>query len=146
MFVCANRFAKEQVIAVTLKGLPLPCPLNALYRAIPVRVGKFGRAIAHKMVTSKRGRLCKEELVAAIRRQLSGNGPGLNRPCQLTYSIVAPDRRPRDVDCYEKQLLDCLQLSGVVADDVHIKQISKEMMPYTKRPGWIDLQLIELPA
>lgn len=133
-------------IVVALRRLPLPCPLNALYMSIPIRVrAGSGSRIVQKLVATTRARKCKLAVIAAIRAQLGGDGPRIDRPCTLSYTVTIPDRRKRDLDCYEKQLLDCLQAAGVVADDARIVQISKEMMPEPKRPGWIDLEVSALP-
>lgn len=119
--------------------LPLPCPLNALYRAIPIRVGK---RMVQKMVKSKRGREREGLIVAEIRRQLGGPGP-MYRLAQVHYSIVPRDRRLPDFDAYEKQLMDCLQKAGVVANDGGILFGSKERLA-PQFPGWLDVQVSEV--
>lgn len=131
----------RKVIEINLKHLPLPCPLNQLYRSVQICVK--GRMI-NKSILSARARRCRDALCLAITMQLRSR-PRLNRPCTLSYSITKPDKRVRDIDAYNKQLLDCLEASGVVMNDSVITMSNAEMMPVPKRPGWIDLVLQELP-
>ncbi len=130
------------MIEIQLKRLPLPCMLNQMYRALPIRL-KSGRTIT-KSVLSAKARRCKEALCLAIILQLKGR-PMIGRPCSLSISVTPPDKRPRDLDGYWKQLKDSLQAAGVVADDKFIVQESGEMMPTSCRPGWVDVTVQELP-
>jgi len=126
---------------ITLKNLPLPCLLNQMYRAIPIRVGK--RTVMKNILSSK-ARKCREHLCWAITQQLRAR-PMINRPCILSCSFTPPDRRKRDADGYMKQLQDSLQAAGVVTDDSLFVNIHAEMMPTPKRPGWCDVTIQEIP-
>lgn len=125
---------------IHLRLLPLPCPLNALYMPIPIRVG--GRVV-QKLVNSKRARDRKKLLVAAIQQQLGGKPEPMTKGVQVTYTVTPRDRRTPDVDAYEKHLLDCLQAAGVYANDKQVMQVSKERLE-PQFPGHIDVQVWEV--
>ncbi len=129
------------MIEISLKRLPLPCPINQLYRAITIKVrGK----LINKSTLSARARKLKRELCTAIVIQLRAR-PMIDRPCSLTASFTPPDCRRRDADGYIKQLQDALEDCGVVTDDSLFVQVNLEMMPTPQRPGWCDVTVSELP-
>lgn len=126
---------------IHLRNLPLPCPINALYRAVPIRL-KNGRMI-QKQVTSQRARVRRIELVAEIWKQLGGPPQPMKGDVQVTYTITPRDRRTADVDAYEKHLLDCLQHAGVYENDKQVVQVSKERLE-PQHPGSLDVQIWEI--
>lgn len=129
---------------IHLTGLPLPCPLNALYRAVPIRIGKGPRArVVHKQVLSKRARECKNRLVFAIWQKLGGRPQALTGDVQVTYTVTPRDRRTPDVDAFEKHLLDCMQHAGIYANDKQVVQVSKERLAPSS-PGHLDVQVWEV--
>jgi Holliday junction resolvase RusA-like endonuclease len=128
------------MIELRFTKLPLPCPTNQLYRAFLGKGMKFPRTIL-----SQRARKLRQVVVGSLLAQLKGRRPALSTACSIDYVVTFPDKRPRDIDCYEKQLLDCLQHAGVISNDKIVAQISKQSVPQAQRPGWIDLTLRELP-
>ena len=126
---------------IHLNGLPLPCTINSMYRAIPIRLGK---RVVLKQVLSKRARERRKLLVATILDRLGGTPVALRGPVQVTYTITPRDRRVADVDAYEKHLLDCLQHAGVIENDRQVVQVSKERLPTPQSPGHIDVQIWEI--
>jgi len=133
------------MIEISLKRLPLPCMLNQMYRAIPMTIKRGSRPVTiSKTVLSAKSRKLKAALCMAITLQLKAR-PMLDRPCSISISVTPPDCRKRDVDGYFKSLLDSLQAAGVVKDDSLFVQVSGEMMPCPKRPGWCDVTVTELP-
>ena len=120
--------------------LPLTVSKNALH--IPIKCGKF-----HKMVRSKKARLREEEIVAEMHRQIGGKPlvPCFTRPVSVTWTMTPPDSRSRDVANYGEQLLDCLQAAGIVSNDRLVVHETHEMMPCPEKPGWIDLEVNEIP-
>lgn len=129
--------------------LPLPCPLNRLYRAMTYTdrngrpVMKHGRVLA-KQILSKRARDLRELVIAAIWKQLGGRPQPLNGDVQMAYTVTPRDRRTPDCDAYEKHLLDCLQHAGVIVNDKQVVQVSKERLPTAKRPGGIHVEIWEI--
>ncbi len=122
-------------------AVSLPCPMNQLYRAFMGPGMKFPRTIM-----SAKGRKHKQQIVTELLIQIQGCAkPAITKPCTMDYMITFPDKRARDIDCYEKQLLDSLQAAGVVANDKLIVQINKQTHPVASRPGGITMTLRELP-
>jgi Holliday junction resolvase RusA-like endonuclease len=128
---------------IVLKNLPLPCPLNALYRARAVRL-RDGRVV-QKMGVSRRARIRRDELLIAIWRQCGGRPVPMRCAVQISFTITPRDGRTPDCDAYHKHLLDCLAHASVIADDKQVMQISAERLP-AKFPGHIDVQISEVPT
>lgn len=114
-----------------------------MYRALVFRTKKGH--VWSKPVLSKRARLRRESLVAAIWQQLGGRPEPITDPVQITYTITPRDKRTPDVDAFEKSLLDCLQHAGVIANDKQVVQVSKERLE-AQSPGHLDVQIWEVPA
>ncbi len=123
-------------------AISLPCPLNQLYCPF---IGKGMRW--PRTIMSSKGRKHKQQVVGELLMQLqhAGAKPVISKQCTMDYMITFPDRRARDIDCYEKQLLDSLQAAGVIANDKLIVQISKQSHPVPSRPGGITMTITELP-
>ena len=125
---------------IHLRNLPLPCPLNRLYRAMPMTKG--GRHFSVQ-VLSKQARQKRDLVVAAIHEQLGGRPAPMCGMVQVSYTITPRNKRTPDVDAYEKHLLDCLQKAGVFPNDKQVVQISKERLE-PKFPGHLDVQVWEV--
>lgn len=124
---------------IHLTGLPLTVSKNALH--IPIRCGRFT-----KMVRSKKARLREQEIVACIWRQIGRPlQPCFDGPVSISWTMVAPDSRKRDVANYGEQLLDCLQAAGIVKDDAQVVHETHELMPYARKPGHIDITIEAIP-
>lgn len=88
--------------------LPFPPSLNT-YRA----------CVRNRLITSKKGREYKKEVVQCM-KDLGLEGEGL--VCRLNVSIILypPCKRKRDLDNYNKALLDGISESGFWEDDSQI--------------------------
>jgi len=123
-------------------SISLPCPQNQLYRAFIGRGMKIPRTIV-----SARARKLKQLVVGELLVQLQRRAkPVITKLCSLDYMVTFPDKRARDLDCYEKQLLDSLQAAGVVANDKLFVQITKQSHPLPSKPGGITMTIVELPS
>lgn len=131
------------MIELKFTKLPLPCPANQLHGVMVVRKGK--RLIPMKVLT-QRARIRRDIVVVEMLRQMRGMRPMLTKPVTISFSVTPRDRRTPDWDAYTKQLCDCLEHAGVVANDKQICMGTGERLPNPQRPGWIDLTLQELPT
>jgi crossover junction endodeoxyribonuclease RusA len=97
--------------------LPFPPSVNSCYRSIP-----RGRICA--VILSKDGRAYKDR----IKRMLSDNSKLLtDKRLMVSIRLFMPDRRKRDIDNYNKILLD--SLTGIVWKDdsqIDILTISRD--------------------
>jgi crossover junction endodeoxyribonuclease RusA len=91
--------------------LPFPPTVNSYYQKS--RAG--GRFISNK------GRMFRDQVIEAVNGQL----PQVHVDCKMLVEIVLfpPDNRVRDVDNYNKALLDALSHSGIWTDDNMIDQL-----------------------
>lgn len=126
---------------IHLRALPLPCPVNRLYRAVPMRL-KSGHTIS-KQVLSKQARMRRDLVVAAIWKQLGGRPQPMTGDVQVSYTVTPRDRRTPDCDAHAKQLLDCLAHAGVIANDRQVVHIAVERLP-PQHPGHLDVQISEV--
>ncbi len=100
-----------------------------------------------RTIMSAKGRKLKQLVVSQLLLQLQRSAkPVFTTPCTMDYLITFPDKRPRDIDCYEKALLDSLQAAGVVSNDKLFVQITKQSHPVPSRPGGITMTITELPT
>ena len=118
---------------IRLERLPLPCPINRLYRAI-----NFGRF--SKQVLSKQARLRRDSIIAEIHAQLGGKPQPITTAVQVQVVVYPRNKQSCDSDAYLKQLFDCLQKSGLLLDDKQISQHSVERME-PQHPGWLDVEI-----
>ncbi len=127
---------------IDLRNLPLPCPLNALYFPIAMRV-KNGHRSFNKLVKSKRARERGKLLVIAIQQQLGGKPEPMKGDVQVSFTITPRDRRTPDCDAFHKHLLDCLQHAGVFVSDKQVVHVVAERLP-PQHPGHVDVQISEV--
>ena len=112
--------------------LPLCCPLNSLYRALPFTVkGKNGGKDRHmaRPVLSKRARIKRDELVACIWKQLGGRPEAMTGPVVVQVMVYPRDRRTPDADSLLKHLLDILAHAGVYLNDKQVERVTAERGP-----------------
>jgi Holliday junction resolvase RusA-like endonuclease len=118
--------------------LPLCCPLNSLYRALPFTVkgrnGSKDRTLAHQ-VLSKRARIKRDELVACIWKQLGGRPEAILGPISLQVMVYPRDKRTPDADAYAKHLMDILAKAGVYQNDKQVERVAFERSPQPEFPG-----------
>ncbi len=123
--------------------LPLCCPLNSLYRALPFTIkGKNGksRTLAHQ-VLSKRARVKRDELVYLIWKALGGRPEPFVGPVMVQVMIYPRDRRTPDADAYSKQLLDILARAGVYGNDKQVERVTFERSPEPRFPGSMTVEV-----
>lgn len=121
--------------------VPLPCPLNQLYRSF------IGKGMRHpRQILSAKARLKANEVIGAILKQTKGMAKPVffGHVSVSDMAIVWPDKRSRDIDCYDKQLFDCLVKAGVLLDDKQIKNYGGREILAPQRPGWIKLTITEI--
>jgi Holliday junction resolvase RusA-like endonuclease len=127
---------------IRLENLSLPCPVNRLWRAIPMRVG---RRVIGKNVLSKEAREKSKRMVIEMRQRMGGAGPSW--PAAQVEIVWTPaTRRCCDVDAYEKQTLDALAKAGVVLDDKDVVSVRSDRMDTAKRPGCMTVIITEVPG
>ncbi len=127
--------------------LPLCCPLNSLYRALPFTVkGKNGgksRTLAHQ-VLSKRARIKRDELIYLICKHLGGRPEAMKGPVALQVMVYPRDRRTPDADAYAKHLMDILAKANVYANDKQVERMTFERHPVPEFPGRMVVEVWEL--
>ena len=93
-----------------------------LYLPFPPTVNNYYKKAAHggKYISNK-GRKFRDDVIDTVKEQM----PGVYLDYRLLVEIVLfpPDKRQRDVDNYNKSLLDALTHSGVWEDDSIIDQL-----------------------
>lgn len=114
--------------------LPLPCPVNAMWRSI--QTGSYSRT-----VLSKRARERRDLIVAAIHRQLGGPPEPMTGSVAVQMTVVPRDRRIPDVDAHVKHCLDCLAHAGIYADDRQVAALYVERMPTPQHPGSVTVEV-----
>ena len=112
--------------------LPFPPSTNTYYRN--VRVG-------NRQLTkiSERGRQYKTECYWLLKQQKACRR--LSHSLKVTITLVAPDRKRRDLDNFNKALLDVMTHAGVYEDDSLIDHLTVIRAPAAK-PGRVEV-LIE---
>lgn len=104
--------------------LPFPPSLNRLWRSVPKR----------GVILSVDGRLYRKAVVDALNAQATSL-PVKTLTCRLAVRVegYAPDRRVRDVDNWNKAVLDSIEHSGLVfINDSQIDRletIRREVIP-----------------
>lgn len=92
--------------------LPFPPTINNYYK----KASHGGRYISEK------GRKFRDEVVAAISDQIGDSIP-IDYRVMVEIILFAPDKRDRDMDNYNKALLDAITESGFWMDDKLADQV-----------------------
>jgi len=102
--------------------LPFPPSANHYYRR--------GRGRTHISAAGREYRQTVQDLLRFSRRP-----PTITRPVAVHLCLTPPDGARRDLDNFEKPLLDALTMAGVWADDclIHDKRL-RWLMP-AEKPG-----------
>lgn len=103
--------------------LPFPPSVNTYWRA-PNKGKLKGRHLI-----SEAGRRFQSEACAAIIDQLRRLPKPSSSLCAVEIILYPPDHRRRDIDNYNKALLDALTHAGVWEDDRQVKKMLVEWGP-----------------
>lgn len=103
--------------------LPFPPSVNTYWRA-PNRGPLAGRHLI-----SAAGRKYQSDACAAIIEQLRLLPKPSTTPAAVEIVLFPPDQRRRDLDNYNKALLDALTHAGVWEDDSQVKRMLVEWGP-----------------
>ncbi|RCX05872.1 MULTISPECIES: RusA family crossover junction endodeoxyribonuclease [Kosakonia] len=106
--------------------LPFPPSVNSYWRA-PNKGPLKGRHLI-----SEAGRKFRSEACAAIIDQLRRLPKPSTQPAAVEILLYPPDSRNRDIDNYNKALLDSLTHAGVWEDDSQVKRLLVEWGPVVK--------------
>lgn len=106
--------------------LPFPPSVNTYWRA-PNKGPLKGRHLI-----SAAGRKYQSDACAAIIEQLRRLPKPSSEPASVEVILYPPDARRRDIDNYNKALLDSLTHAGVWEDDSQVKRMLVEWGPVVK--------------
>jgi len=95
--------------------LPWPPTVNLYWR--PIATGRTAR-----LILTKAARKYRANALAAILSQQAPRFPADTR-LAVTITLHPPDRRKRDVDNFNKGILDALTFARVYADDSQIDDL-----------------------
>jgi Holliday junction resolvase RusA-like endonuclease len=110
---------------ISLKGLPLPVPVNRQWRSS--KGGVYLSAEARKK---------RAAIAAAIHAQIGGQPKEpITGPCTISITWTPRDNRLADVDAYIKGCLDAITQAGCWLDDKQVDLVSCERLPTPKHPG-----------
>ena len=112
--------------------IPLPCPLNRLYRSV-----------GYKMTISKDGRAKRKEIAAEIWDTLGGRPDPMTGDISVSMRFVMRDKRMVDIDAYCKQGLDLLEFTGIIENDKQVTELHVYREPTPIYPGYMDIEVIE---
>lgn len=83
----------------------------------PVSINAYYRRVGQRTLISFRGRAFREKVCSIIAN--SGHEK-LEGPLEVHLEIYPPDKRKRDVDNYQKSLLDAMEHGGLYKNDNQI--------------------------
>ena len=111
--------------------LPFPPTVNNYYK----KSASGGRYISNK------GRKFRDDTIKEVRNQL----PGVAVDYRMLVEVILfpPDNRMRDIDNYNKSLLDALTHSGVWEDDALIDQLFVYRGEVRSRNGSVYIRITE---
>ncbi|WP_058911893.1 RusA family crossover junction endodeoxyribonuclease [Entomohabitans teleogrylli] len=114
--------------------LPFPPSVNSYWRA-PSKGPLKGRHLV-----SETGRKFQQAARAAIIEQLRAVPRTSSDLAEVHIVLYPPDQRRRDIDNYNKALLDALTLTGVWEDDSQVKRMLVEWGPVIKK-GKVEIRI-----
>ena len=90
---------------------------------LPPSVNRLWRNIGHRTILSREARVYRQTVKSILQchrfEMLTG-------PLAVDILVFPPDRRRRDIDNFQKALLDSLQHAGAFVDDSQIERLSIE--------------------
>lgn len=89
----------------------------------PPSVNHYYRKVGNRMLISEKGRTFRLAVLSIVNAE-HHTGLPLKTRQEVKAAYYPPDRRTRDIDNYDKPLLDALRKAGVVVDDSS-RQISR---------------------
>ncbi|MGJ8516624.1 RusA family crossover junction endodeoxyribonuclease [Carnimonas bestiolae] len=106
----------------------------SLTLSFPPTVNSVWRSVNGRTIMSKRGREYRKETCAAIAHQLDNTGVvATGERLRMEVLLYPPDRRKRDIDNYNKALLDAITNTGRIwHDDSQIDLLTVERRPASK--------------
>lgn len=108
--------------------------LLSLNLSFPPSVNTYWRNIVWRgkprTLISKKGRAYREEVIWQCRAQKACIG--LSQHLAVNITLNPPSNHRRDIDNYNKALLDALTHANVIVDDSLIKRLTVEFGPVTK--------------
>ncbi|MEQ4874062.1 RusA family crossover junction endodeoxyribonuclease [Klebsiella oxytoca] len=107
--------------------LPFPPSVNSYWRA-PSKGPLKGRHLV-----SEAGRKFQKAARAAIIEQLRAVPKPSTALAEVHIVLYPPDQRRRDIDNYNKALLDALTYAGIWEDDNQVKRMAIEWGDVTKK-------------
>jgi crossover junction endodeoxyribonuclease RusA len=110
-------------LAIVIK-LPFPPSTNQYYRSI--RMGRGVRTLVSKRGREYRDAVVGECCVSHLTNTLLGGR------LSVTVTLYPPDRRKRDLDNFNKGLLDALTHAGIWGDDSQIDDLRIVRGPVVK--------------
>lgn len=116
------------MISITL---PFPPSTNSYYRNVRVGNKQFTKI-------SERGRQYKTECFWLLKQQRACNK--LSHSLRVTITLHPPDAKRRDLDNFNKALLDVMTHAGVYLDDSQIDHLTIVRAP-VKKPGCVTVEI-----
>lgn len=98
----------------------------------PPSVNTYWRIFGNRMIISEKGRTFRSAAVAAIVAQMPAGFREIDHDVAVKVMLMAPDRRRRDLDNYQKAVFDSLTHAGFWEDDNQIKRFCVEWGDNTK--------------
>lgn len=128
--------------------LSLPCPANRrLHPIFFTKKLKSGKRFTGAVQSlSKEYRQKQERLVAEVWKDLGGRPQAITGHVQVFMVMTPRDKRTADVDAYSKAVLDGLTKANVWLDDKQVVHHACERLPNPQHPGWLDVEIHEVPT
>jgi len=116
--------------------LPFPPSVNTYWRS-PTKGPSKGRVLI-----SAKGREYKAKVRRAVIEQLRALPKASSALADIDILLFPPDARDRDIDNFNKALLDALTYASVWVDDKQVKRMTIEWGPKVKG-GKVEITIIE---
>ena len=98
----------------------------------PPSVNGYWRSTRKGVLFSERGRIFRSNALASIYQQLRSRPTALLTELDVHLVLYPPTRAKRDLDNFQKALIDGLTHAGIWKDDSQVKRMTVEWGPVTK--------------